>query len=202
MTPGSIRRHQAVYRGIVAVTPQSHRARHGKSQVTLFGDLLATGETPMRLWIRVLPDLLGVFAAHRQEVAYHVIRASLALAGMAPIAIGVVMGSIWLDEYGDVSVLFPATAAGLVLQGGLGLLWLMRRLERWRPISDQLFVVTEMAALAIGGIVLGTAILTRTPANPETLRMMVGTAAMAHAALGLTALRLTRRRTTESSMPD
>jgi hypothetical protein len=121
---------------------------------------------------------------------------------MAPIAIGVVIGSIWLDEYGDVSVLFPATAAGLVLQGGLGLLWLMRRLERWRPISDRLFVVTEMAALAIGGIVLGTAILTRTPANPETLRMMVGTAAMAHAALGLTALRLTRRRTTESSMPD
>jgi hypothetical protein len=193
MTPGSIRRHQAVYRGLVGLTPHIHRTRHGEHQVALFGDLLATGEGPVGLWLRAVPDLLRVFASYKQEVACHVVRVGLSIAGMAPIAVGLVIGSVWLDEYDDVSALFPATAMALLLQGLLGLLWVTRRPGRWRSMAERVFGAGEWAALAGGVIVIALAVLTRSPTNPESLRLLVGSVAAGHAVLGLATLRLTRR---------
>lgn len=187
-----------MYRTVVALTPRPHRARHGDSQITLFGDLLATGESPSRLWIGVLPDLLRVLATYRTEVSCRLTRAGLAVAGLAPIGVGLAVGATWLDEYGDVPPMFPAAAAALILQGTFGSLWLTRRVDGWRPMADRVFLSGEIAALALGAIVVALALTTRSPANPEALRLLVGGVAAAHSLLGLTAFRLTRRRVAAS----
>jgi hypothetical protein len=196
MTPRALLRHQAAYRRLVALTPQRHRTRHGDDQVTLFGDLLRAGETPLKLWVGVVPDLLGVLASYREELSRHLTRAVLAVLGVAPIGVGLVIGSIWVEEYGDVPVLFPATAAALVLQGSFGAIWLTRRVDGWRRLADGLFVTGEVAALAVGTMVVVIAVSTRSPTNPETLHLVAGAVAAIHAVLGLTAFQKTGRRPT------
>jgi hypothetical protein len=198
MTPNSIRRHQAVYRSIVALTPRRHRARHGDNQVTLFGDLLASGETPLSLWIGVMPDLLRVMAGYREDLSQHLARVGLAIVGLIPIGVGVVIGSIWLEEYGDVPAVFPATSAALILQGTFGASWLTRRADRWRSVADRLFVAGEVAALALGIVIVALAVTARSPNNPQTLRLLAGGVAGVHGMLGLTAFRLTRSADAES----
>lgn len=193
MTPEAIRRHQAAYRTIVALTPMRHRRRFGDSQVTLFGDQLAAGERPLRLWLDALPDLVRVLAGYRADVSCVLARTGLAIVGVLPIGVGLLIGSTWIDEYDDVSVVFPATAAALVVQGAFGVLWLTTRADGWRPAADRLFVAGEVAALAFATTVVALAILTRSPANPESLRLLAGGAAAVHAILGLSAYRLTRR---------
>jgi hypothetical protein len=202
MTPRSIRRHQATYRRILALTPRHHRAKHGDSQVTLFGDLLASGATPVRLWIGVVPDLVRVLASYREELSCHLTRVALALLGLISTGVGLVIGSIWLDEYDDVSALFPAAAFALLLQGILGLMWVAGRPERWRAMAERVFIVGEWAALALGGIVIALAVLTRSPTNPESLRLLVGSVAAGHAVLGLTTLHLNGRRGFARSVTD
>jgi hypothetical protein len=94
--------------------------------------------------------------------------------------------------------MFPAAAAALILQGTFGSLWLTRRVDGWRPMADRVFLSGEIAALALGAIVVALALTTRSPANPEALRLLVGGVAAAHSLLGLTAIRLTRRRVAAS----
>jgi hypothetical protein len=113
-----------------------------------------------------------------------------------------VIGSIWLDEYDDVSALFPAAAFALLLQGILGLMWVAGRPERWRAMAERVFIVGEWAALALGGIVIALAVLTRSPTNPESLRLLVGSVAAGHAVLGLTTLHLNGRRGFARSVTD
>jgi hypothetical protein len=194
MSQRSVLRHQAVYRRIVALTPQRHRVRHGESQVRLFGDMLLAGEAPLKLWVGVVPDLLRVMGSYRNELSCHLARVGVGVVGLASIGAGVVIGSTWLDEYGDVPALFPAAAAALVLQGSFGVIWLSTRVDRWRSLADRLFLAGEVVAFGIGGVVVAMAITTRSPTNPEALRLLVGSVAAGHATLGLTAFRLTRRR--------
>jgi hypothetical protein len=198
MTPEAIRRHQAAYRTIVALTPLRHRTRFGESQVTLFGDQLATGDRPLRLWFGVVPDLLRVLAGYRSDVSCTLARAGLAIVGTLPVSVGLVIGSTWVDEFGDVGAVFPAAATALVLQGTFGVLWLTRRADGWRPVADRLFLAGEVTALVLAAVVIALAVVTRSPANPESLRLLAGGAAAVHALMGLNAFRLTRRRVAPS----
>jgi hypothetical protein len=201
MTPKTIRRHQAAYRAVVALTPLRHRARFGESQVTLFGDQLATGERPLRLWFGVVPDLARVLVGYRSDLSCTMARAGLAIVGALPVSVGLLIGSTWVDEFGDVGAMFPAAATSLVLQGTFGVLWLTRSADGWRPTADRLFLAGEVTALVLATVVIALAAVTKSPANPESLRLLAGGAAAVHAILGLNAYRLTRRREARS-VPD
>jgi hypothetical protein len=185
----------------VALTPRRHRTRFGESQITLFGDQLATGERPLRLWFGVVPDFVRVLAGYGADISCVLARAGLAIVGVFPVGVGLLIGSTWVDEYGDVPALFPAVAAALVLQGGFGVLWLRRGGAGGRSVADRLFLAGEVAALALATVVVALAVMTRSPTNPESLRFLAGGAAAVHAILGLSAYRLTRRRVARS-VPD
>jgi hypothetical protein len=68
-------------------------------------------------------------------------------------------------------------------------------------VADRLFLAGEVTALALATIVIALAVVMRSPANPESLRLLAGGASAVHAILGLSAYRLTRRRVAPS-VPD
>jgi hypothetical protein len=68
-------------------------------------------------------------------------------------------------------------------------------------VANRLFLAGEVTALALAALVIALAVATRSPGNPESLRLLAGGAAAVHAILGLNAYRLTRRRTA-LSVPD
>ncbi len=154
MTPGAVLRHQSMYRRLVGMTPPEHRSRHAEEQILLFGDLLQMGERPLRLWMRVFPDLISVFAEDWRAARPHLARISLGILSIGPITLGVIVGSISIDEYDDVSILFPLVAIALLIQGGFTLLWLSRRLDRWGSQVGALFLAGEIAALVFGALVI------------------------------------------------
>lgn len=153
MSPESIRRHQAIYKRLVAVTPRVHRLRHGEEQVALFGDLLTNGENPVRLWMRAFPDLIAVIRQTSARLRDRTARIALGIASFGPIGLGMILGWISIDEYGDVPVLFPITAMALVMQGVFTLLWLSHALDHWKRNARIVFVAGEAAALVAGSIV-------------------------------------------------
>ena len=178
MSPESIRRHQAIYRRLVALTPRAHRLRHGEEQVALFGDLLTNGENPLRLWMRTFPDLITVIRRTSARSPDRTARIVLGIASLGPIGLGMILGWISIDEYGDVPIMFPITAIALVMQGVFTLLWLSRALDYWERSARTVFVAGETAALLVGSIVaLGSSIV---PAP-----MIAGVVIAAQAGLGL-----------------
>jgi hypothetical protein len=178
MSPGSIRRHQAIYRRLIAVTPRAHRLRHGDEQVALFGDLLTKGESPLRLWMRAFPDLITVIRQTSARLTHRAARIALGIASLGPIGLGMILGWISIDEYGDVPILFPITAMALVMQGVFTLSWLSHALDHWERNAKIVFVVGETAALVVGSIVaLGSSI------GPGP--MIAGVVIAAQAGLGL-----------------
>ncbi len=182
MRPESIRRHQAMYRRLVAVTPEAHRSRHGDEQVVLFGDLLSRGENPFRLWMRAFPDLIAVIKQTGVRLPGRTARIALGIASLGPIGLGMFLALISIDEYGDVPILFPITAMALMLQGVFTLLWLSHALDHWEKNARTVFVAGEAAALIVGSIVaLGSSVL------PGT--MIAGVVIAAQAGLGLVVAR-------------
>ena len=182
MSPASIRRHQAMYRRLVAVTPEAHRSRHGEEQVVLFGDLLSMGENPLRLWLRAFPDLITVIRETDVGLPDGAARIALGIASLGPIGLGIFLGWISIDEYGDVPILFPITAVALVLQGVFTLLWLSHTLDNWEKNARTVFMAGEAAALIVGSVVaFGSSIL------PGT--MIAGLVIAAQAGLGLVVAR-------------
>jgi hypothetical protein len=160
MSPESIRRHQAIYRRLVSVTPREHRLRHGDEQVSLFGDLLRKGENPLRLWIGAFPDLITVIRQTGAPWRDRTARIALGIASLGPIGLGMILGWISIDEYGDVPILFPITAMALVMQGVFTLLWLSHTLDQWERPARRAFVAGEVMALIVGLIItIGSGIL-------------------------------------------
>ena len=117
MSPESIHRHQAMYRRLVAVTPEAHRSRHGEEQVVLFGDLLRNGENPLRLWLRAFPDLITVIRQTGALLPDRTARIALGIASLGPIGLGMFLGWISIDEYGDVPILFSDHGDGPCVAG-------------------------------------------------------------------------------------
>ena len=182
MSPASIRRHQAMYRRLVAVTPEAHRSRHGEEQVVLFGDLLNKGENPLRLWMRALPDLITVIRQTSVRLPDRTTRIALGISSLGPIGLGMFLGWISIDEYGDVPILFPITAMALVLQGVFTLLWLSHALDHWEKNVRAVFVAGEAVALIVGSIIaIGSSVL------PGTL--IAGVVIATQAGLGLVVAR-------------
>jgi hypothetical protein len=178
MSPESIRRHQAVYRRLVGVTPHAHRSRHGEEQVVLFGDLLSNDESALRLWIRAFPDLITTVRQTSIRNGDRAIRIALGIASLGPIGLGMTLGWVSIDEYGDVPILFPLTAVALVMQGVFTLLWLSHSLDQWKRPAKLVFVAGEAAALLVGvTIAIGSGIL---PGS-----MISGVAIATQAGLGL-----------------
>ncbi|HEX2403106.1 MAG TPA: hypothetical protein VHM29_00275 [Acidimicrobiia bacterium] len=178
MSPESIRRHQAIYRRLVSLTPRAHRLRHGEEQVALFGDLLTNGENPLRLWMQAFPDLVTVIRQTRARLTHRTTRIALGIASLGPIGLGMILGWISIDEYGDVPILFPITAIALVMQGVFTLLWLTHALDHWERNAKIVFVAGEAAALVVGSIV---ALGSSTVPGP----MIAGVVIAAQAGLGL-----------------
>ena len=182
MSPAAIRRHQAMYRRLVAVTPEVHRSRHGEEQVVLFGDLLSKGEHPLRLWMRAFPDLITVISQTGVRLPDRTTRIALGIASLGPIGLGMFLGWISIDEYGDVPILFPITAVALVLQGLFSLLWLSHALDHWEKSARTIFVAGEAVALIVGSVIaIGSSVL------PGT--MIAGVVIAAQAGLGLVVAR-------------
>ena len=182
MSPASIRRHQAMYRHLVAVTPEAHRSRHGEEQVVLFGDLLSKGENPLRLWMRALPDVISVIRQTGVPMPDRPARVALGIASIGPIGLGMLLGWISIDEYGDVPILFPITAMAVVLQGVFTLLWLSHALDHWEKNARTVFVAGEAVALIVGSVIaFGSSVL------PGT--MIAGLVIAAQAGLGLVVAR-------------
>lgn len=182
MSPASIRRHQAMYRRLVAVTPEAHRSRHGEEQVVLFGDLLSKGENPLRLWMRALPDLITVIRQTGVRLPDRTTRIALGIASLGPIGLGMFLGWISIDEYGDVPILFPITAVAFMLQGVFTLLWLSHALDNWEKNARTVFVTGEAVALIVGSIIaIGSSVL------PGT--MIAGVVIATQAGLGLVVAR-------------
>lgn len=188
MSPDSVRRHQAVYRRLVAVTPPSHRSRHGEEQVALFGDLLRKGERPSGLWIRALPDLIRVFGHNKEGMLNHSARLALGTMSLAPIFLGLIVAWISIDEYDDVSLLFPMIALALLAQGGFTILWLTGRLARWQTLANDAFVVGEVAALLVGVIAVAGTVATQRASDPEYAPILIGVVIATHALIGLLAM--------------
>ncbi len=182
MSPESIRRHQAMYRRLVAVTPRAHRSRHGEAQVVLFGDLLGSGESALRLWLRAIPDLITTVRQTGSRLRDHTPRIALGIASFGPIGLGMILGWISIDEYGDVPLLFPLTAVALLMQGVFTLLWLSHTLDQWERPARMAFISGESVALIVGSIIaIGSSVF------PGT--MIAGVVIAAQAGLGLVVAR-------------
>ncbi|MGH8873241.1 MAG: hypothetical protein ACRDWS_14865 [Acidimicrobiia bacterium] len=195
MSPASIQRHQALYRRLVAITPPPHRSRFGEEQVALFGDLLESGESPTRLWLRSVPDLFRVFDENREVMVNHAARLALGTLSLAPLILGVIVGWVATDELGDMPYHIYLAAPALLLQGAFTLLWLTGRLSRWQTLATDIFVVGEVAALLFGAATVAGAISSQSPSDPEYAPILLGVVVTVHGLIGLLALFTTGRET-------
>lgn len=185
MSPDSVRRHQAAYRRLLAVTPPTHRSRHGEQQVVLFGDLLKKGESPIRLWLRALPDLGRVFSENKEVLVNHSARLALGTISVGSIGLAALLGWMAIEESRDIHPLVPVVALALLIQGGFTLLWLAGRLGTQGKFATDVFVVGEVVALLIGAMAASAAVMTIADGDPEYGSMLVGVVAATHALIGL-----------------
>jgi hypothetical protein len=188
VSPGAIGLHQALYRRVLALTPPQHRTRFGEDQIRLFGDLLVMGESPARLWLRALPDLVRVLVESKETTVNHAARIALGALSLGPLALGVIVAWIAIDEFGDEPRLLPLVALALLLQGGFTLLWLGGRLSRWHRLATDVFIVGEVAAMVAGSAMVADAVASRIPSDPEYAPILIGVVVAAHGLVGLLAL--------------
>ena len=142
----------------------------------------AVGESALRLWLRAIPDLITVIRQTGARLRDRTARIALGIASFGPIGLGMILGWISIDEYGDVPILFPITAMALVMQGVFTLLWLSHALDHWEKNARTVFVAGEAVALIVGSIItFGSSVL------PGT--MIAGVVIAAQAGLGLVVAR-------------
>jgi hypothetical protein len=188
VSPGAIELHRALYRRVLALTPPHHRARFGEDQIRLFGDLLVMGESPSRLWLRTLPDLVRVLVESKETMVNHAARVALGTLSLGPLALGFIVAWIAIDEFGDEPRLLPLVALGLLLQGGFTLLWLGGRLSRWQRLATDALIVGEVAAMVTGAVIAADAVASWIPSDPEYAPILIGVVMAAHGLVGLFAL--------------
>ncbi|MEX1124667.1 MAG: hypothetical protein WD895_02745 [Acidimicrobiia bacterium] len=188
MTDRSVRRHLHWYRRLVAVTPPAHRLRFGDDQVTLFGDLLASGEAPTRLWFRAAFDLFTVFGQYKEAMVNHSARISLAVISLAPLLVAAMLLWSMIEELGDVPNWLALIALGLILQGGYTLVWLSGRLQRWQRWASGLFAAGETTALVAGAMATFGVLSAFDDSDPEYAPLMVAVVVAIHGLVGLLAV--------------
>ena len=188
MTDPSLRRHLGWYRRLVALTPPMHRSRFGDDQVTLFGDLLESGEPPSQLWARSIFDLLAVFGQYKEVMVNHSARISLAVVSLAPLLVAAMLLWLMIEEAGDVPAWLGLIAVALVIQGGYTLLWLSGRLQRWQRWASGLFAAGETTALVAGAFATFGVMSAFEGSDPEYAPLMVAVVVGIHGLVGLLAL--------------
>jgi hypothetical protein len=188
VSPDAIELHRALYRRVLALTPPHHRARFGEDQIRLFGDLLVMGESPSRLWLRTLPDLVRVLVESKEAMVNHAARVALGTLSLGPLALGFIVAWIAIDEFGDEPRFLPLVALGLLLQGGFTLLWLGGRLSRWQRLATDALIVGEVAAMVTGAVIAADAVASWIPSDPEYAPILIGVVVAAHGLVGLLAL--------------
>lgn len=188
MTDRSLRRHLGWYRRLMALTPPAHRERFGDDQVTLFGDLLESGERPTRLWFSAFFDLFAVFGHYKEAMVNHSARISLAVISLAPLLVAVMLIWLMIEEFDDVPRWLGLVALALVVQGGYTLLWLGGRLQRWQRWASGLFAAGETTALVAGAFATFGVVIAFEDSDPEYAPLMVAVVVAIHGLVGLLAL--------------
>ncbi len=188
MTDHSIHRHVYWYRRLVALTPATHRNRFGDAQVTLFGDLLQSGEPASRLWARSILDLFAVFGQNKEAMVNHSARISLAVVSMAPLLLAAMLLWLMIEEFGDVPRWLGLIALGLIIQGGYTLIWLSGRLQRWQRWASGLFAAGETTALVAGVFATFGVVSAFDDSDPEYAPLMIAVVVAVHGLVGLLAL--------------
>jgi hypothetical protein len=188
MTERAMRRHLAWYTRFMALTPPGHRERFGDAQVTLFGDLLESGEPPTRLWFRAVFDMFSVFGEYKEAMVNHSARISLAVISLGPLLVAAMLFWLMIVESGDVPGWLGLIALALIVQGGYTLLWLGGRLRRWQRWASGLFAAGETTALAAGVFATFGVMSAFENSDPEYAPLMVAVVVAIHGLIGLLAL--------------
>lgn len=184
------RAHVALYRLFLQLTPPAHRDRHGRAQVQLFGDLLATGHPPWRLWMQALPDLFGLLiaAGDRRAVTAELARVSLVPLSLAGAGVAVATAGLALAT-DLVPVWVAGVAAAIALQGVLGLGWSTGHLPVRTRCTARVLVGGEAMALVVGGLGLAVGVLAqRGTGDPEYGPLVLSGVVAVEAAVGLLAV--------------
>jgi hypothetical protein len=188
MSDRSIQRHLHWYRRLVALTPPIHRSRFGDDQVTLFGDLLESGEVPRRLWFRAVIDLFAVFGQYKEAMVNHSARISLAVISLVPLLLAGMLFWQMIKDFGDVPGWLGLIALALIVQGGYTLLWLSGRLQRWHQWASGLFAAGETTALVAGAVATFGVLSAFDDSDPEYAPLMIAVVVAIHGMVGLLAL--------------
>lgn len=184
MMDRSLRRHLGWYRRLMVLTPSAHREKFGDDQVTLFGDLLESGERPRRLWFRAFFDLFAVFRHYKEAMVNHSARISLAVISLAPLLVAAMLIWLMIEEFDDVPRWLGLVALALVVQGGYTLLWLGGRLQRWQRWASGLFAAGETTAL-VAGAFASLGVVAAFDSDPEYAPLMVAVVVAVHGLVGL-----------------
>jgi hypothetical protein len=132
--------------------------------------------------------LVRVLVESKETMVNHAARIALGTLSLGPLALGVIVAWIAIDEFGDEPRLLSLVALALLLQGGFTLLWLGGRLSRWHRLATDSFIVGEVAAMVAGTVMVADAVASRIPSDPEYAPILIGVVIAAHGLLGLVAL--------------
>lgn len=179
-----MRRHVAAYRIVVGLLPREHRDRHGRQQVEVFADLLASGVSPWRLWAGVVPDVVRVHASSPRAVV--AIGANLVLVALSVAAVLVGSAVAGLAAWPGVPVWAEGVGAAVALQGAFALAWVFSVLPLPRRLARRLFVGGEVVALLVGGAASAVAVSRWSSSpDPEYGPLTLGVIVTVHAVVGL-----------------
>jgi hypothetical protein len=180
--------HIRLYRRLVNLAPRAHRDRHGKDQIQLFADLVATGNRPWRLWANAIPDLLFVILSHsRRAVVSELARVALFPLSILNAGAGVVLAMAAFFT-SAVPAWIVAPAGAIAAQGLYTLLWLTDRAPLAPRAAKLLLVVGEAAAFVVGSSAMVAAVLRQSGTSdpefgPPTMLVLV----VVHGIVGLLA---------------
>jgi hypothetical protein len=156
--------------------------------VTLFGDLLESGEPPTRLWFRAVFDMFSVFGEYKEAMVNHSARISLAVISLGPLLVAAMLFWLMIVESGEVPGWLGLIALALIVQGGYTLLWLGGRLRRWQRWASGLFAAGETTALTAGVFATFGLMSVFEDSDPEYAPLMVAVVVAIHGLIGLMAV--------------
>jgi hypothetical protein len=181
--------HVRLYRWFTAFLPRDHRRRHGEEQVQLFADLMSTGHRPWRLWTAAGPDFCSVLFSSCRAGRTVSPLARIALFPLSTLnaTVGILLVVIAVGS-DAVPLWVAAPAAGVVVQGSYTYAWLLGRSGLRTHAADNLFLMGEVAGLALGVVGVVAATVRHSGANdteygPVTILSLVAV----HALFGILA---------------